>query len=221
MNSRVLITEGPSNSDRISSLGSDEDAGCWNGERVNESQIQSTLPGTPLITNLISGPEKIARIVRDMIPEFTGKNMSIKLFLKYCKTVISMANFHDAPYLTMLILNKMTGEARKHIQDKSELKLEDVLKTLERIYSQEEDVSQMLQALSNIQKNPEESIQEYRGRINQLLNKLTSQVMENTPREKGIGQCEAYKETVIGNFLRGLDPVCLGSPCYVWVWAKT
>ena len=83
-----------------------------------------------------------------MIPEFTGKNMSVKLFLKYCKTVISMANLSDAPYLTMLILNKITGEARKHIQDKSELKLEDVLKTLERIYSQEEDVSQMLQALT-------------------------------------------------------------------------
>ena len=116
-----------------------------------------------------------------------------------------MANLHDAPYLTMLILNKITGEARKHIQDKSELKLEDVLKTLERIYSHEEDVSQMLQALSNIQKNHEESIQEYGGRVNQLLNKLISQVMENTSREKGIGQCEAYKEIVIGNFLRGLD----------------
>ena len=68
LNSRVLITEGPSDSDRISSLGSDQDAGGWDGERVNESQIQSTLPETPLITNLISGPEKIARIVKDMIP---------------------------------------------------------------------------------------------------------------------------------------------------------
>ena len=98
-----------------------------------------------------------------------------------------MANLSDAPYLTMLILNKITGEARKHIQDKSELKLEDVLKTLERIYSQEEDVSQMLQALSNMQKKRDESIREYGGRVNQLLNKLTSEVMENTPGEKGIG----------------------------------
>ena len=29
--------------------------------------------------------------------------------------------------------------------------------------------------------------------------------MENTPREKGVSRCEAYKETVIGNFLRDLD----------------
>ena len=38
----------------------------------------------------------------------------------------------------------------------------------------------MLQALSNIQKNSDESIQEYGGRVNQLLNKFTSQVMKNT-----------------------------------------
>ena len=56
-----------------------------------------------------------------------------------------------------------------------------------------------------MQKKRDESIQEYGGRVNQLLNKLTSQVIENTPGEKGIGRCEAYGETVIENYSRGLD----------------
>ena len=68
-------------------------------------------------------------------------------------TFISISNLCDAPYLTMWILNKITGETRKHIQDRSKLELEDVLKTLSRIYSQKKDVSRMLQFLSNIQRN--------------------------------------------------------------------
>ena len=37
------------------------------------------------------------------------------------------------------------------------------------------------------------------------LNLFTKQVLVNTCREKGLGRFEAYEETVVGNFLRGLD----------------
>ena len=191
---------------RVHSSSSNQSNGSWNDVQSHETRIQSSPTcNIPLFSNNIVGPEKNSRIVRDIIPEFTGKNMSVNSFLKHCKVVIAMVDLRDMPYLTMLILTKITGEARNHIQDKSDLELVDILKTLERIYSCKEDVSQLLQTLANTRQNPEESVQEYGGRVNQILNKLTTQVLINTPGEKGLGRCEAYKETVVGNFLRGLD----------------
>ena len=83
------------------------------------------------------------------------------------------------------------------------MKLEKILKTLEQIYSPQEDSSQLLQELTNVKRITNETIPEYGARVNQLLNKLMTQIMENTPIEESIGICKAYRITAIGNFLRG------------------
>lgn len=59
--------------------------------------------------------------------------------------------------------------------------------------------------LGTIKRNEGESIPEYGGRVHQILNKVISQTLELMPNEKCMGRCEAYKDTAIGNFIRGLD----------------
>ena len=113
------------------------------------------------------------------------------MFVEHCRAAASMVEAQEIPYLTMLIKNKITGEARFHFQDRTGILLEDILKTLEQIYSPQEDTRQLLQILTNIKREPTETIPEYGARVNQTLNKLTNQIMETTPIDKALGIFEA------------------------------
>ena len=88
-------------------------------------------------------PEKISKVVRDLIPEFNARNMSVRMFVRYCKAAVSMVLPQEIPYLTMLIVTKITGEARKLIQDSPDINLNETLKILEQVYSQQEDLSRI------------------------------------------------------------------------------
>ena len=110
---------------RVESVSSGSEGRPWN---INNSNIQET--GTSVqVYNLhnYSGsssgtpdPTRISKIVRDIIPAFDGRNMSVKMFTEHCRAAISMVSLSplEIPYLTMLIKTKITGEARVHIQDR-------------------------------------------------------------------------------------------------------
>ena len=189
------------------SVSSGPGGGSWNNNSgLPENSMQVYAPFNSL-TSLAGTPDptKISKIVRDIIPSFDGKNMSVKMFTEHCRAAISMISPLEMPYLTMLIRTKIIGEARLHIQDHAGIKLGEMLKTLELIYSTLEDPSQLLQNLAHIKRKPVETIPEYGARVNQILNKIITQTLEDTLMEKAIGICEAYRITTIGNFLRGLD----------------
>ena len=115
-------------------------------------------------------PEKISKIVRDLIPEFNGKNMSVRIFFRHCRAAVSMVQLYEVPYLTMLTVTKITGEARKLIQDSPDINLNEILKILEQIYLQPEDLSQFMQQLATVKRSSDKTFPEYGARINQVLN---------------------------------------------------
>lgn len=173
--------------------------------------INTNLPASLQTTGTLASiagtmnPSNIPKIVENIVPTFDGDNLSVKMFIDHCKAAVMMVHPQDLPCLTMLIRTKIVGEARKHIQDRIGMRLEDILKTLEQIYSTHEDVGELCQKLGNIKRNTGESVPEYGGRVHQILNKIISITLESMPNEKGVGRCEAYKDTAIGNFIRGLD----------------
>ena len=73
-------------------------------------------------------PEKISKVVRDLISEFNGRDMSVKMFFRHCRAAVSMVLPQEIPYLTMLIVTKITGEARKVNQDSPDINLNETLK---------------------------------------------------------------------------------------------
>ena len=150
-------------------------------------------------------PEKISKVVRDLIPELNVRNMTVIMFVRHCRVAVSMVLPQEIPYLTMLIVTKISGEARKLIQDSPDMNLNETLKILEQVYSQQEDLSQQMQQLATVRRSNLETVTEYGARVNRILNKLINRVLENTPGERGFVRCEAFKETAIGNFLRGLE----------------
>ena len=176
----------------------------WSELRRHETPVQ-------MLQNQVSelslretrNPEKISKVVRDLIPEFNGRNMSVRMFVRHCRAAVSMVLPQEIPYLTMLIVTKITGEARKLIQDSPDINLNETLKILEQVYSQQEDQSQLMQQLATVKRSNSETVPEYGARVNQILNKLINCVC--TPGERGFVRCETFKETAIGNFLRGLE----------------
>lgn len=150
-------------------------------------------------------PSKIPKIVENIIPVFDGKGLSVKMIVEHCRAAVMMVNPSDLPCLTMLVRTKITGDARNHIQDRIGMSLEEILNTLEQVYSRREDVSELMQELGTIKRKSDETVPMYGGRVQQILNRLVSKILEGMPNEKGMGRCEAYKETAIGNFIRGLD----------------
>ena len=116
---------------RVESVSSGSEGRPWN---INNSNIQETGNSVQVYnshnySSSSSGtpdPTRISKIVRDIIPAFDGRNMSVKMFTEHCRAAISMVSPLDIPYLTMLIKTKITGEARVHIRDRIGMRLEDM-----------------------------------------------------------------------------------------------
>ena len=44
--------------------------------------------------------------------------MSVIMFIEQCKTAVALLEAHEMPFLLIIIRNKITGPARKYIQDR-------------------------------------------------------------------------------------------------------
>ena len=78
-----------------------------------------------------------------MIPRFDGTNMSVIMFIVQCKVAGALLEPHEMPYLTILNRNKITGPARKYIQDRLGATLDNIFRILQGIYMPREDTSQL------------------------------------------------------------------------------
>lgn len=145
------------------------------------------------------------RFAKDMVPEFDGKNLSVTMFAQHCRIAARCVSPDEMIFLITIIRTKITGSARQLIQDMGELTLEELLGVLERNYAPRANISQLVQILSTIKRFPNEQIREYGARVQDIINKITRQVMTKTPGERGIERCQEYRENAVGNFIRGLD----------------
>ena len=168
----------------------------------DQTLVSNTLPATQ---TLVKKMGEGFRFAKELIPEFDGTNMSVIMFIDQCKVAAALLEPHEMPYLTILIRNKITGPARKYIQDRVGATLDDIFRILQGIYMPREDTSQLTQELANIHRNPGENISDYGTRVTVLLNKIITKVMDKNPGEKGRERCEEYTENAIKNFIRGLD----------------
>ena len=168
--------------------------------------VQTRVPGTSFMAQTpVKRMGEGFRFAKELIPDFDGTNMSVIMFIEQCKAAAALLETHEMPYLIILVRNKITGPARKYIQDRVGASLDDILRILQGIYMPREDTSQLTQELANIHRNPEETISDYGNRVSVLLNKIISRVMDKNPGEKGKERCEEYTENAIKNFVRGLD----------------
>ena len=173
----------------------------WSELRRHETPVQKLQNQvSELFLGKTQNPEKISKVVRDPIPEFNGRNMSVRMFVRHCRAAKSMVLPQEIPYLTMLIVTKITDEARKLIQDSPDIDLNGTLKILEQVYYQQDDLSQLMQQLATVKRSNLETVPGYGARVSQILNKLINRVLENTLGKRGFVRCEAFKETATGNF---------------------
>ena len=147
----------------------------------------------------------VLKLARDIIPSFDGTNMAVNMFVEHCRAAATSVDDTDMHLLLMMIKNKVTGQARLHIQDKVGATFEEILKSLQRAFADRADTSQLAQELAVIKRNTSESIADYGIRVSRILNKIIIRVMDKNPGTHGLERCQEYKENAIKSFMRGLD----------------
>ena len=147
----------------------------------------------------------VLKLARDIIPSFDGMNMSVNMFIEHCRVAATSVDESDMHLLIMLVKNKVTGQARKHIQDKVGASLDEILKSLQRAFGSRADPSQLAQELAVITRKQGENVADYGIRVSDILNKIIIKVMEKNPGTQGLERCQEYKENAIKNFMRSLD----------------
>jgi hypothetical protein len=180
----------------------------WGQNPVRDIGIRTAIQAGPSSVTSLSRSKTgdVLKLARDIIPIFDGTNMSINMFTEHCRAAAaSVEDEHDMQLLIMLIKNKVTGQARRHIQDKVGATLEEILKSLQRAFASRADTSQLAQELAVIKREKVESIVDYGIRVSDILNKIIVKVMDKTPGARGLERCQEYKENAIKNFMRGLD----------------
>ena len=153
----------------------------------------------------IRGVGNVLKLARDIIPTFDGTNMSVNMFIEHCRAAAKSVDEADMYLLIMFIKNKVTGQARKHIQDKVGASLEEILKSLQRAFGSRADASQLAQELALITRKREESVADYGIRVSDILNRIIIKVMDKNPGARGLERCQEYKENAIKSSMRGLD----------------
>lgn len=213
---RTLGDEAPSNSqnldnalvplqiDDITVTRCDEETtGSISNEYLSIGSRSSAVPSTIPPSTRKAG--EWLKLAKDLIPEFDGSNMPVNMFAEQCRAAAALLEPHELAYLVIMIRNKVIGPARKHIQDRVGINLEEILRILQNVFMPREDTSQLTQMLANIHRKSGESIADYGTRVSCILNKITIKVMEKNPGEKGKERCAEYTENTIKNFIRGLD----------------
>ena len=130
--------------------------------------IPSTIPSS------IRKMGECLKLTRDLIPEFDGANTSVAMFAGQCRAAAALLEPHEIAYLAILIRNRVTGTARKHIQDRIGISLDEILRILQNVYMPREDISQLAQELANINRKLGESIADYGTRVCVILKKIIS-----------------------------------------------
>ena len=92
-------------------------------------------------------------------------NMSVNMFVEHCRVTATSVDEADINLLVMLIKNRVTGQDRRHSQDKVGATLDEILKSLQRAFTSRADSSQLAQELAVIKRNAGESVADYGIRV--------------------------------------------------------
>ena len=157
-------------------------------------------------SNMVRGRSAgdVLKLARDIIPSFDGTNMAVNMFVEHCRAEATCVDDSDMHLLLMMTKNKVTGQARLHIQDKVGATFDEILKSLQRVFADRADTSQLAQELAVIKRDTGERIADYGIHVSHILNKIILRVMYKNPGTRGQERCQEYKENAIKSFMRVL-----------------
>ena len=164
------------------------------GSSIRSGQIENNSVQIKRVGNVL-------KLAREIIPTFDGTKMSVNMFIEHCRAAAKSVDETDIYLLKMFIKNKVTGQARKHIQDKVGASLKETLKSLQRAFGSRADASQLAQELALITRKQEESVAYYGIRVSDILNRIIIKVMDTNPGAKSLERCQEYKENAIKSFM--------------------
>ena len=108
----------------VVSVQTDREVGPWS-DPPHDLTIRAgtSTQSLPVSSGFTHRSRDVLKLARDIIPQFDGTNMSVNMFIEHCRVAATTVDDDDMHLLIMFIKNRVTGQARKHIQDARSAKL--------------------------------------------------------------------------------------------------
>ena len=140
----------------------------------------------------------------EVVPIFTGDNISLDQFIEGCREAKDMLPAGAESNLTKLIKTKVKGEARKCVSGGQYRSVEDIIDSLKRVYSLNKSVYQLQGELGNIYQWDSEKVISYATRVRELGEKILDAHKANNNDRIDANFQAALDSDIRDCFLRGL-----------------
>ena len=140
----------------------------------------------------------------EVVPIFTGDNISLDQFIEGSKEVKDMLLAGTESNLTKLIKTKVKEEARKCVTGGHYRSVEDIIDSLKRVYSLNKSVYQLQGELGNIYQWDSEKVISYATRVRELGDRILDAHEANNNDRINENSQAALDSDIRYCFLRGL-----------------
>lgn len=141
-----------------------------------------------------------------VVPEFSGGNDSLQLFLEGCDEALAMLDRESEQNLARFLKAKLTGEARKALAGQTFETVDDLKESLTKIYHAAKTAYQLQGELGNTCQGENEKVISYANRMKEIAQKIVDAYKYEATRTAA--ELTAYKTQVqtdlVAAFKRGL-----------------
>lgn len=155
---------------------------------------------------LRGGDVAALKVIVDVIPAFSGTNISVQAFTRECKFAEEQISPHLHPLLLKLLKTKITGEAERYIKNFKIETLKSLLACLERVFGAPKTIFQVQSEISQLRQNTDETVLSYSGRAMDLFSKMVELTENQSTSTIAALKIEEYDAEVASCFCRGLKP---------------
>ena len=166
----------------------------------------TSLPSPSLQDEAIKSSDYTAlKVLVDVIPAFTGRNISVQHFSRECRFAEQGVALGLRPLFLKMLRGKLKGEAELCVKNKDYMSLNELLDSLFKVFGTPESLFQIQSEIAHISQNPGESILSYGARVGELLNKMIELTEQQSSAEVATIKIREYNSEVANCFRLGLE----------------
>ena len=144
------------------------------------------------------------KVLIDIIPVFTGRNISIQTFAKECRFALDGIDQGFHPLFVKLLRSKIQGEADLYLKNRNFSSLEEILYLLQKAFGTPKTIFQIESEVAHVKQDQGETILAYGARVMELYNKMVELTEQQSPPEIATMKIKEFDSEVATCFLLGL-----------------
>lgn len=141
--------------------------------------------------------------IRALIPDsFSGEKREFYEFLQNCENAYRLCQGGQKELILVYIVSKLKGSARTVIQEKEFTSWDDLKKVLTQAFSDNRDLTQLMEELNNIRQKKFESVQTFCTRLEQIQTRVLNSIsLKYSGNADLTGRLASVRDTALQRFI--------------------